>query len=121
MFEEVALITASAVLFVQMGLSGAIQETLHFRSRIASCPRCCAFWSVLAYSLLTRNGVVLSVAASFISAYAAMWLSLLYAALALLYNRAYESITETDGAPEDAEAGVDEPAPASADDEVPKM
>ena len=106
MLKEAALITISAVLFVQMGLSSAIQATLHFRSKIASCPRCVCFWSVLAYCLLTENGVIVSVAASFISAYAAQWLALLYDALALLYNSIYESITETDDTATDAEAST---------------
>ena len=121
MVKEVALITISAVLFVQMGLSSAIQATLHFRSKIASCPKCATFWSVLAYCLLTRNEIIESVAASFISAYAAQWLALLYDALALLYNSAYESITKTDGASEDAEADTGESSASSAADEVPKM
>lgn len=121
MIKEVALITISAVLFVQMGLSAAIQGFFNFRSKIASCPKCATFWSVLAYCLATKNGIAVSVAASFISAYAAMWLALLYDALALLYNSAYESITQTDGASEDAEAGQDESATAPATDEVPKM
>lgn len=118
MFKEVALVTISAVLFVQMGLSEAIQQTLHFHSKILSCCRCCSFWSTLAYCLLTRNGIVVSVAASFICAYVALWLALLYDALAVLYTNAYESITKTDDAPENAEAGQDDSDPATATDEV---
>ena len=121
MIGEVALVTLSAVLFVQMGLSDAIQKVIHFRLRIASCPKCLAFWSTLAYCLLTKNGVVVSVATSFICSYVALWLALLYDALALLYNYAYESISETNGTPEDAEADKGEPSEASAADEVPQM
>ena len=94
MFREVALVTISAVLFVQMGLSSAIQEILHLRSKIASCPKCASFWSVLAYCLLTRQRPIVSVATSFICAYVAQWLALLYDALAVLYNSAYEAITK---------------------------
>lgn len=119
MVKEVALITISAVLFVQMGLSSAIQESIRVYFRIASCPKCATFWSVLAYCLLTRKGFILSVAASFLSAYAALWLALLYDALALLYNYAYELITETDGTSSDAEADKDESATNSATDEMP--
>ena len=118
MVKEAALITISAVLFIQMGLSSAIQEFLHFRSRIASCPKCVAFWSVLAYCLLTGNGIVVSVAASFISAYVALWLALLYDALAVLYNYAYESITKTDDTAQDAKANQGESNKATATDEV---
>lgn len=95
MIREVALITVSAVLFVQMGLSSAIQEFFNIRSKIASCPKCASFWSVLAYCICTEQNLVVSVATSFISAYAALWLALLYDALAILYDNAYESITKT--------------------------
>ena len=121
MIVEAALITTSAVLFVQMGLSDAIQKVIRFRLRIASCPKCLAFWSTLAYCTLTGNGVIVSVATSFICSYVALWLALLYDALALLYNSAYESISETNGASTDAEAGEGESATASTADEVPKM
>lgn len=120
MVKEAALITASAVLFVQMGLSSAIQEILHFHSKIASCPKCVAFWSTLAYSISTGHGIIVSVSASFISAYAALWLSLLYDALAVLYNLCYEQISETPGAA-DAEAGEGQPSTTTSADEVPQM
>ena len=119
MITEAALITASCVLFVQMGLSGAIQERLGFRSKILSCVRCSTFWSVLAYSLVSGNGIIPSVAASFFSSYASLWLSLLYDALAKLYNSLYESITETNDTPEDAPATTD--GPETATDEVSQM
>lgn len=121
MIREAALITVSAVLFVQMGLSSAIQAKIHFRSKIASCPKCATFWSVLAYSILTRNGILVSVAASFICSYVAQWLALIYDALALLYNITYESITETPDAPEAADAGPEQSAQAPAADEVSEM
>lgn len=121
MVKEVALITVSTVLFVQMGLSSAIQGFFNIRMRIASCPKCAAFWSALAYCLVTKHGILVSVAASFLSAYAALWLALLYDALALLYNTAYEHITQTNGASADAEADGENPGPATATDEVPEM
>lgn len=121
MIREAALVTISAVLFIQMGLSSAIQENLHFRSRIASCPKCATFWSVLAYLLLTGNALVISVAASFICAYSAQWLALAYDALAVLYNSIYESITETKDAASVTGPGEDDPAAPSAADEVSEM
>ena len=121
MITEVVLITVSAVLFVQMGLSSAIQEKVHIHSRIASCPKCACFWSVLAYCILTRRGVIVSVAASFICAYVALWIALAYDALALLYNTIYESITETNDTATDAGPGPDGPGAPSAADEVSQM
>ena len=110
MLKEAALITVSCVLFVQMGLSKAIQERIRFRSVVLSCPKCATFWSVLAYSLITGNGILPSVAASFVSSYCALWLSLLYDALARIYNSCYEAITETDDTAPDAETDDTETA-----------
>ena len=117
MITEAVLITTSCVLFVQMGLSDAIQEATHIYLKVASCPKCLSFWSTLAYFLFTQHGFIVSIAASFLCAYAALWLSLLYDALALLYNYAYECLTETDTT-EDAEAVPDESTTATATDEV---
>ena len=103
------MITVSCVLFVQMGLSDAIQDTFRFKSRIASCPKCLSMWVNLAYLLITRHGVVISIAASFICSYAALWIALVYDAIAVLYNFFYESITkEPDTAEEGPEADADE-------------
>lgn len=110
MLKEASLVTVSCVLFVQMGLSQAIQERMGFRSVVLSCPKCATFWSVLAYSLITGNGILPSVAASFVSSYCALWLSLLYDALAKLYNSCYEAITETDDTAPDAETDDTETA-----------
>lgn len=120
MIEEVALLTVSCVLFIQMGLSHAIQERIGVRSEILSCPRCCTFWSVLVLLLISGHGIIRSVAASFLSSYSALWLSLIYDALAKLYNTCYEAITENDDTAPDAEAGPDDHAEA-ADDEVSEM
>ena len=114
-----ALIMVSCVLFVQMGLSGAIQEALHISLPIASCPKCLTWWICLAYLLSHDYGIILSVAAAFILAYCALWLALLYDTLAVFYNRAYDKLSETDDTSEDAEAG-DAGAETDAD-EVPQM
>ena len=104
MFKEAALLTVSCVLFIQMGLSQTIQECIGFRSKILSCQKCLSFWLVMAYMLLTGHGILQSVAASFLSSYSALWLSLIYDALAKLYNSFYDAITETDDTSQDAEA-----------------
>ena len=118
--REAALIMVSCVLFVQMGLSEAIQETLHIRIRIASCPKCLTWWICCAYLVLHDYGIVTSVAASFILSYCALWLALAYDALATLYNHAYETITRGTQEPE-TEAGSDEAGTETGADAVPKM
>lgn len=104
MIREAALITTSCVLFIQMGLSGEIQERLGVQSRVLSCPKCMTFWSVLAWMLCARAGLVLSVAASFICAYAALWAALILDGLTALYNHLYDTITKTTDTSETPEA-----------------
>lgn len=121
---EAALLAVSCVLFVQMGLSGAIQETLHFKSQILSCPKCLTFWSVLVWNLAHNTPAVMSVAASFILSYAALWAALILDGLTVLYNSLYNAITETtEDTPEDAAPG-DKPQDheaQAADNEVSTM
>jgi hypothetical protein len=117
MFREAAVLTASCVLFVQMGLSQAIQEKLHFQSAVLSCPKCCTFWSVLILSLVQRQGFVYSVAASFISSYVALWLVLIYDCLATIYNYLYDKITKKTDT--DENSGSTDGSEASAADAVP--
>ena len=115
------MITISCVLFVQMGLADAIMETLHVSLRLASCPKCLVFWASLVWLIAHENGLVVSVATSFIASYCALWLSLLYDGLALLYNYIYEEITNHQDTSEDAER-PDSPTDIQADsDEVSQM
>ena len=116
--REAALIMVSCVLFVQMGLSEAIQETLHIRIRIASCPKCLTWWICCAYLVLHDYGIVTSVAASFILSYCALWLALIYDALATLYNHAYETITRGTAPDPDADPDGNDP---EGPDGVPQM
>lgn len=124
MDREAALVATSCVLFVQMGLSGAIQDAIRIRSRLLSCPKCLTFWAVLAWELAHHAGLVSAVAVSFVLSYAALWAALILDGLAVLYNTLYETITETNtGASPDAQAGAG-PAdqdPAPDPDEVPPM
>ena len=102
MITEVALITISCVLFIQMGLADAIKDAFHLRITFV-CPKCLTYWCCLFWLVIHKNGIVVSVAASFIASYCALWLSLLHASLALLYNYLYEQITETQDTSQDAE------------------
>ena len=101
---EAVLIMISCVLFVQMGLSGAITEALHTDLPIVSCPKCLTWWICLMYLVSHEYGIIESVAASFILSYAALWLALLYDCLAVLYNKTYDKLSKTNDTSEDAEA-----------------
>ena len=117
---EAALIMVSCVLFIQMGLSDAVQRALHISLRIASCPKCLTWWICLAYLVAHDYGIVVSVAASFAFSYAALWVALAYDLLATLYNYAYTKITSDTA--ESAEAGAQpEAGPAPGPDAVSQM
>lgn len=121
MITEVALITISCVLFIQMGLSEAIQDFLHIKVGVVSCPKCLTWWICLAALVGSDYGIIESVAASFIASYVATWLALVYDALAILYNYIYEQITQNPDASTAAER-PESPADLQADsDEVSQM
>ena len=105
----VVMITVSCVLFVGMGLSEAVQETLDVRLRIISCPKCLTFWCVLLHSLLGGGCIVTAVASAFVASYCALWLTLAVDALTSLYNKLYEKIdqpgTETQAGEDSTPAG----------------
>ena len=94
MLLEAALITLSCVLFVQMGLADAVCDTLRIKARVITCPKCATFWTCLIWTICRGNGVLWSVAVSFVSSYLALWLALLYDALAALYNDLYATINK---------------------------
>ena len=104
------MIALSCVLFVTMGLAEAIQGYVPFKLRIMTCPKCLTFWSVLVYSLISGQGLVQSIASSFIIAYIALWSALVLDALTLFYNYLYEKITRNEGSAEQEDhqnAGAD--------------
>lgn len=115
MIWDAALIMTSCVLFVQMGLSEAIQEVLHIHLRIASCPKCLTMWTTLVYLLFSTRAIVLSVAVSFVFSYLALWMSLLYDIAAGYYNKLYETISKT---PDASETSFDSDTEETCSDEV---
>ena len=123
MWKDAILITLSCTLFVQMGLSEAVQQATRLRLRVLSCPKCCSFWVCLAYLTLTGHRIVDAVAASFLLSYISLWLALGYDALAQIYNNLYGklSFSEASRAPEDVSAHSgegDDDTPAAGGDEL---
>lgn len=100
MWKEAALLAAGCVLFINMGLSDAIQDTIGIHSKILSCPKCLCFWSSLAFLVFNRCRIVTAVPASFILSYLALWLDLGLSALNKIYNELYEQIAAKTGTPD---------------------
>lgn len=121
MITEVALITISCVLFIQMGLYGAIETLLHIKMPIVSCPKCLTWWVCLLYLATHEYGIVDCVATSFIASYVASWLSLLYDSLAILYNYIYEQINKATNTSEASEGASSVTDIQADNDEVSQM
>ena len=102
MIGKAILILISCVLFIQMGLSAAVQKIFKINIDFLICPKCFTFWVTLITLLIMGYGIIESVSISFISSYLALWLSLLYDYLATLYNQLYEYISKT----QDTESGT---------------
>ena len=120
MWKEAAAITASCVLFIGMGLEAEVERILSCRFRILSCPKCLTFWSVLLFGVITGHGAIEVVSVSFLSAYAALWLTLLCDALTNIYNTIYETITKTEGDTTDTDEASPQDAAAEGA-EMPEM
>lgn len=119
MITEVALITISSVLFIQMGLCGAIETLLHIKMPIVSCPKCLTMWVCLIYLIAAHDyGILVSIVASFIASYCATWLALLYDAIAVLYNYLYEQISQEPDTSEASERASSVADTQASDDEV---
>jgi hypothetical protein len=88
----------SATLANHLGLVEAVEGVIKHQIPVLRCSKCASFWVVLAYSLLSGQQLIASVAVSFLCAYAAVWLELLCGYIDTFYIKWYESIypKETD-------------------------
>jgi hypothetical protein len=105
------MITFSVVAANHLGLVAAIERTLKHRLLIVNCPKCMAFWTVLAYGILTGpyhfvginelvsadhfEDILEMVAAALLCAWAAIWLELFMGFIDQLYLKLYEQIYTT--------------------------
>lgn len=116
MWKDAAMLTVACVLYINMGLHSAIVERIGFSLKITDCVKCSSFWLVLATNVIHGYPLIQCVAVSFICAYAALWLALVYDALTILYNTIYDEITNrADAKSTDPETPADEGSEAGAD------
>ena len=102
------MITFSAVAVNHLGLVAAIERTVKHRLPIVNCPKCMAFWTVLAYGTYVSDTSVLNIAAALLAAWAAIWLELFMGFTDQLYLKAYEQIyTAADSTGTDAAGAAD--------------
>ena len=118
---DVAAVTLSAVLANHMGLIEAIEGVIKHKLPIINCSRCLTFWATLAVLIAsewtsTIRHLPAIVATSFIAAYAAQWLELLFGIIDKQYDKIYKKTYPEETAEagacdthaEDPEAGLSE-------------
>lgn len=112
---DVLMITFSAVAANHLGLVAAVESVILHRLPVVNCPKCAAFWLVLAYGLgceihfttthhlVDANDMVAyhfehvleMLAAAFLSAWSAIWLDLFMGIIDQLYIKVYDTIYPT--------------------------
>jgi hypothetical protein len=97
-WTDIVMLVLSATLANHLGLVEAVEGVLRHKIPILNCSKCLSFWVVLLCSILSGLPLIASVAVSFLCAYCAVWLELLYGYIDTLYNKLYENIytKETD-------------------------
>lgn len=95
---DILLLVLSVTLANHLGLVEAVEGVIRHKIPILNCSKCAGFWVVLAYSVLIGRPLIASVAVSFLCAYTAVWLELLFGFIDVMYNEIYENIytEETD-------------------------
>ena len=115
-WAEVASVVFVCVAANHLGLIPTIEKLFRTNLPIVGCPKCLTFWCVLLYSVASDQEALLSLAISFLSAWAAVWLDLAMGSVDVLYLRVYEKIYRSkDDAPA---AGADE---GNTDDALPDV
>ena len=92
---DVLMIVFSATAANHLGLVAAAENIIRHRLPVVNCPKCAAFWSVLAYSIYVSEINFPNIAAAFLSAWSAIWLDLLMGIIDKLYIKIYDKIYST--------------------------
>lgn len=99
---DVLMITFSCVAANHLGLVAAAEGVVRHRLPVVNCPKCAAFWCVLAYGMTVSNipsftlrSSLAAVAAAFLAAWAAVWLDLFMGITDKLYIKLYDTLYPT--------------------------
>ena len=92
---DIASIVFVCVTANHLGLIKAIEAVSNKEIPIVNCVKCFTWWSVLAYTLFYSREIFTSLAISFLSSYAAIWLELFEGYIDTLYLRLYDKIYDT--------------------------
>ena len=112
------MIVFSVVAANHLGLVAAAESIIHRRLPVVNCPKCMAFWSVLAYGLGCEivaadhfvgindmvsyhfEHVLEMLAVAFLSAWSALWLDLFMGIIDKLYTKLYDTFYPTTDTPD---------------------
>lgn len=97
-WTDIVMLVLSATLANHLGLVEAVEGVMRHKIPVLNCSKCASFWLVLVCSLWSGVSLIASFAVSFVCAYCAVWLELVFGYIDTLYNRLYENIytKETD-------------------------
>ena len=128
---DVLMLVFSAVAANHLGLVAAAESVVHHRLPVLNCPKCAAFWLVLAYGFgyeicftTTRHFVDVNdmvayhfeyilklIAVAFLSAWSAVWLDLLMGIIDQLYIKVYDTIYPATDTPDPDTKGAGDAVP----------
>ena len=105
---DVLMIVFSATAANHLGLVAAAESVVRHRLPVLNCPKCAAFWLVLAYgcsvccdSIAALPSTILKIlAAAFLSAWSAIWFDLFMGIIDQLYIKLYDKIYPTADTPD---------------------
>jgi len=99
---DVLMIVFSATAANHLGLVAAAESVIRHRLPVMNCPKCAAFWLVIAYgiaeanfSLFTFHFSLTVIAVAFFSAWSAVWLDLFMGIIDQLYIKLYDTFYPT--------------------------
>ena len=94
-WSGVVMIMFSCVAANHLGLIAAVEEVINHKLPVVNCPKCFTWWALMTYGIVSGENVIVTVSASFLSAYAAIWLQLLFGIIDNQYNRIYGKVYPT--------------------------
>ena len=95
---DIASIVFICVTANHLGLISAVEKVIGIRLPIINCPKCLTFWMTFCfccYNISTYGTILLVLAVSFLSSYAAIWLELFEGFIDTLYLKLYGKIATT--------------------------
>lgn len=85
------MIMIGATIAQHLGLGEAVARVAH---KIARCPKCISFWSVLVILVILNVHPIVALGLSLLCSYLSNWMGLLLMLLANIYNELWEKVNK---------------------------